>query len=58
MTFWREFAEEFERALQQELEEPVIIIISSGRITSWNGNFYFIRSPFVFALFEIIDRLF
>lgn len=31
-------ATDFESALENVSEEPIIIIISSGRVSKWNGN--------------------
>ncbi|KAL1802084.1 hypothetical protein ACET3Z_030731 [Daucus carota] len=36
VTFWDSFAEEFVKAMTADLEEPVILIIASGRVTKWN----------------------
>nr|XP_017253595.1 PREDICTED: uncharacterized protein LOC108223717 [Daucus carota subsp. sativus] len=35
VTFWRSFAEEFEQAMSKELQQPVIIIIASARVTQY-----------------------
>lgn len=39
VTFWDSFAEEFEEALKQNLEYPLIIIIGCGRISQWQGKY-------------------
>lgn len=41
VTFWNTFAEEFEDQLSMISEDPKILIIASGRVTSWNGNITF-----------------
>lgn len=38
VTFWRSFAEEFEQAMSKELQQPVIIIIASARVTQYKGQ--------------------
>lgn len=41
ITFWDSFAEEFENSLTDDLEEPIIVIIASGKISKWNGKSIF-----------------
>lgn len=38
VTFWDKFAEQFEKELTDELEEPIIIIISSAKISQWQSK--------------------
>lgn len=38
VTFWDSLAEELEEKLDTVLQIPKIIIISSAKITSWEGN--------------------
>lgn len=38
VTFWDAYAEMFEDLLKEDLEYPIIIIISPGRITEWQGS--------------------
>ncbi|KAL1817304.1 hypothetical protein ACET3Z_019878 [Daucus carota] len=35
VTFWKSFAEEFEQAMSEELQQPVTIIIASARVTQY-----------------------
>ncbi|KAL1809085.1 hypothetical protein ACET3Z_026075 [Daucus carota] len=38
VTFWKSFAEEFEQAMSEELQQPVIIIIASARVTQYKDQ--------------------
>ncbi|KAK1376256.1 DUF223 domain-containing protein [Heracleum sosnowskyi] len=38
VTFWDDFAVQFENGMNEQLEKPVIIIISAGKIGNWNGE--------------------
>ncbi|WOH02343.1 hypothetical protein DCAR_0521732 [Daucus carota subsp. sativus] len=38
VTFWKSFAEEFEQAMSEELQQPVTIIIASARVTQYKDQ--------------------
>ncbi|KAL1804946.1 hypothetical protein ACET3Z_028014 [Daucus carota] len=38
VTFWDKFAENFDKQMKTQLEQPVIIIISGCKVGKWNGQ--------------------
>ncbi|KAK1359407.1 hypothetical protein POM88_043881 [Heracleum sosnowskyi] len=38
VTFWDSFAIQFENAMMDDLEEPVIVIIASAKVSSWRDQ--------------------
>lgn len=38
VTFWDLFAQQFEEALKEDLEHPLILIIASGKISKWRDQ--------------------
>ena len=40
VTFFNAFGDTLLEAFEQKKEEPVIIIIASGKISEWNGSYF------------------
>lgn len=40
VTFWDQFDKELEEALEEDLEEPIIMIIASAKINLWEDIDY------------------